>query len=201
MDESKSSRFMWLNSLLFGNDPNYTVLIQAGTAAFGVYSGYSLYVLWWEESLKGESGWTFALALFAVAVMSFSFEILRSAIEGKSEPWSRVRVVGTLVMLATFELFIIAVHGVLVVSGKTFVGSAGFILSEQFADPAGPVANGPALGMLWVVVPWTIVFRLRRYARTPSSQDVHGKKPGYRRLSYDEIKWASAICGLLESKI
>jgi hypothetical protein len=30
MDESKSSWFMWLNSPLFGNDPNYTVLIAAG---------------------------------------------------------------------------------------------------------------------------------------------------------------------------
>jgi hypothetical protein len=174
---------MWLNSLLFSNDPIYTVLIAAGTAAFGVYSGYSLYVLWWEESLKGESGWTFALALFGPAVMSFSFETLRSAIEGKSEPWSRPRVMGTLVMLATIELFIIAVRGVLEMNGKTFVGIAGFILGEQFADPAGPVADGLALGMLWVVVPWTIAFRLRKYARNPSRQVIHGKKTAYTRLS------------------
>jgi hypothetical protein len=31
--------------------------------------------------------------------------------------------------------------------------------------------------------------------------DVHGKKPSYTRLTYDAIKWASAICGLLEGKI
>lgn len=31
--------------------------------------------------------------------------------------------------------------------------------------------------------------------------DVHGRKPAYTRLTYDAIKWASAICGLLEGKI
>ena len=31
--------------------------------------------------------------------------------------------------------------------------------------------------------------------------DVHGSKPAYRRLTYDAIKWASAICGLLEGKV
>ena len=31
--------------------------------------------------------------------------------------------------------------------------------------------------------------------------DVHGKKPTYTRLTYDAIKWASAICGLLEGKV
>lgn len=31
--------------------------------------------------------------------------------------------------------------------------------------------------------------------------DVHGKKPSYTRLTYDSIKWAQAICGLLESKV
>ena len=31
--------------------------------------------------------------------------------------------------------------------------------------------------------------------------DVHGKKPAYTHLTYDAIKWASAICGLLEGKI
>jgi hypothetical protein len=31
--------------------------------------------------------------------------------------------------------------------------------------------------------------------------DVHGKKPTYTRLTYDTIKWASAICGLLEGKV
>jgi hypothetical protein len=30
--------------------------------------------------------------------------------------------------------------------------------------------------------------------------DVHGKKPTYTRLTYDTIKWASAICGLLEGR-
>lgn len=31
--------------------------------------------------------------------------------------------------------------------------------------------------------------------------DAHGTKPAYRRIVYDAIKLASAICGLLESKV
>jgi hypothetical protein len=30
--------------------------------------------------------------------------------------------------------------------------------------------------------------------------DVHGTKPAYRKLAYETIKWASAICGLLEEE-
>ena len=31
--------------------------------------------------------------------------------------------------------------------------------------------------------------------------DAHGTKPAYRRIAYETIKWASAICGLLEGKV
>lgn len=31
--------------------------------------------------------------------------------------------------------------------------------------------------------------------------DVHGQRPSYTHLTYETIKWASAICGLLEGKI
>ena len=31
--------------------------------------------------------------------------------------------------------------------------------------------------------------------------DVHGSRPALRRTAYDAIKWASAICGLLEGRI
>jgi len=33
-----------------------------------------------------------------------------------------------------------------------------------------------------------------------SNGDVHGTKPTYTRIAYDSIKWASAICGLLEGE-
>ncbi|HLW97158.1 MAG TPA: hypothetical protein VKR82_00820 [Candidatus Acidoferrales bacterium] len=144
-------------------DRHYTAWIAAGTAAFGVFSGYSLYVLWWEDSIKMEPVWVFALALFGAALMSFAFETLRSAIEGKSEPWSRSRVVSTLVMLGTFELFIMAVEGLFDMGPKNFVGIAGFILGEQFADHVSGLVNGLAVGMLWVVVVVTVAFRLRKY--------------------------------------
>jgi hypothetical protein len=31
--------------------------------------------------------------------------------------------------------------------------------------------------------------------------DAHGTKPAYRRLAYETVKWASAVCGLLEGKV
>ncbi len=31
--------------------------------------------------------------------------------------------------------------------------------------------------------------------------DAHGTKPAYRRLSYEVVKWALAICGLLDGKV
>lgn len=34
-----------------------------------------------------------------------------------------------------------------------------------------------------------------------TQSDAHGTKPVYRRLAYDALKWASAICGLLEGKV
>jgi hypothetical protein len=30
--------------------------------------------------------------------------------------------------------------------------------------------------------------------------DVHGSKPAYKKIAYDTIKWASAICGLFEGE-
>jgi hypothetical protein len=33
-----------------------------------------------------------------------------------------------------------------------------------------------------------------------SNGDVHGTKPTYKRIVYDTIKWASAICGLFEGE-
>ena len=40
---------------------------------------------------------------------------------------------------------------------------------------------------------------LQIYRRDPG--DAHGAKPATRKTAYDAIKWASAICGLLEGKI
>jgi hypothetical protein len=31
--------------------------------------------------------------------------------------------------------------------------------------------------------------------------DTHGSKPALRSTAYDAVKWASAICGLLEGRI
>lgn len=33
-----------------------------------------------------------------------------------------------------------------------------------------------------------------------SMGDVHGTRPTLRRMAYDAVKWASAICGLFEGR-
>ena len=139
-----------LKTFFFGDEDVWTYVIAGLTATLGILSGYALYVLWWEQEEKGESGWIFALALAAAAVMSFAFEILRGAIEGNEHPWSRSRVIGTVVMLAAFELFIIAAHGA-VEMYRDLAKIAGFIFGEQFADTVGPVGNLVALG-------WAMLF-------------------------------------------
>lgn len=148
---------------VFGDDADVTLLIAWSTAIFGIYSGYCLYILWWEQLEKGTSGWTFALGFAAAATMSFVFELLRGAIEGHHHAWSRSRVISTVVMLAAFELFIIATHGAIEMPDGTFAGVAGAILGEQFASQVGAGWNLLALGMLWIVVALTIVSKLRRF--------------------------------------
>lgn len=151
-----------LKTNVFGDGDVWTYVIAGLTATFGILSGYALYVLWWEQEEKGESGWIFALAFAAAAVMSFAFEVLRSAIEGNKFPWSRFRVISTLVMLAAFELFIIAAHGA-VEMYRDLAKIAGFIFGAQFADTVGPGWNLVALGGLWIVVALTITLKLRKF--------------------------------------
>jgi hypothetical protein len=140
----------------------WTALIAGMTGILGIVSGYALYVLWWDQTEKPESPWAFGAALLAAALMSFAFEILRGAIQGEEKPWSEPRVAVTVVMLAAFELFIIAVHGAaeqIQDLGKV----ANFIFGEQFADHVGTTGNVIALGMLWIWVALMIMVKLRKF--------------------------------------
>jgi hypothetical protein len=148
---------------LFGDEELKTSAIALLTATVGILSGYGLYLLWWEQMEKGESGWTFAWALLAAAVMSLTFEYLRGVIEGSEHPWTFSRVLTTIIMLASFELFIISIHDSAELHLDTFVSVAGYVFGKQFGDFAGPWLNLLALGGLWIWVALIIAFKLREF--------------------------------------
>lgn len=200
-----------LGAWLFGDDGQQMPrLIAVVTAVLGIVSGYALYILWWQQAEHGESGWRFALAFAAAALMSFVFEVLRGAIEGSTHPWSRSRVVSTIVMLAAFELFIIASHTTVELDVDASVGAAGFIFGPEFSETAGPVMSLVLLGLLWVVVALTITSRLRAfiagwpYAHSPVEpvgslpQYLAGMAPDLARGAWAGLK-AGVIRGALAS--
>ncbi len=193
--ESLAQRFKLFR---FG-EVDWTALIAAVTAAFGIISGYCLYVLWWEHDEKGESGWTFAVAFAVAAGMSFIFEALRTTIEGSPHRWTRSRVVSTVVMLAAFELFIIATHGAAEMDRCKFVGVAGFIFGERFAPNMSAGENVLALGLLWIAVALTIAYSLRRFIlKWPySNSGTYPKGPLPRFLSAaGPDMWRGSMAGL-----
>jgi hypothetical protein len=148
---------------LLSENPRATRTVAWLTAVMAVVSGYALYILWWEHVETRESGLTFVLGFLAAALMSFVFEFLRDVIEGVSHPWTGSRVLSTVVMLAAFELFIIAAHESAELGSNTFVGVAGFIFGAQFPRSVWSGADLLALAALWLTVALTIVFKLRTF--------------------------------------
>jgi hypothetical protein len=172
------------------------------TAGIGIYSGYALFLMLWAQQQQGETVLKFLLALGAAAGMSFAFEILRSVIEGANHHWSFPRVMATIVMLAAFELFIIATDSAVGLGASAAVGVAGFVFGEQFADTVNPGWNLAALGGLWLVVALAMVGKLRKFIEGwpyPNSSQQPGKTlPQYLRDMGPDLgrgAWAGVVAG------
>lgn len=166
--------FTWF----FGDQNRETFGIACLTAALGIFSGYALYLLWWEQGEKQESGWTFVWALLAAASMSLAFEFLRGIIEGAEHPWTFSRVLTTIIMLAAFELFIISIHDSAELHIATFVSVAGYVFGEQFGQNVGAGTNLAALGGLWLWVALIVVFKLRTFITNWPYPDSHPEPAG-----------------------
>ncbi len=166
--------FTWF----FGDQNRETFGIACLTAALGIFSGYALYLLWWEQGEKQETGWTFVWALLAAASMSLAFEFLRGIIEGAEHPWTFSRVLTTIIMLAAFELFIISIHDSAELHIATFVSVAGYVFGEQFGQNVGAGTNLAALGGLWLWVALIVVFKLRTFITNWPYPDSHPEPAG-----------------------
>ena len=84
------------------------VAISFLTGAFGVISGYCIFLLWEDERQK-HGGWPFLIGLAIAAIASFAIEYLRDVIQhGQADRIKPRRILVTIVTLMMFELFIVA---------------------------------------------------------------------------------------------
>jgi len=196
VDAMSDRAFTWL----FGDQDRDTFKIACLTAFLGIFTGYALYVLWWEQGEKQESGWTFVWALLAAACMSLAFEYLRGVIEGAEHPWTFSRILTTIIMLAAFELFIISIHDSAELHIATFVSVAGYIFGEQFGQNVGAGTNLAALGGLWLWVALIVVFKLRTFITNWPYPNSHPKPVGSLEQYVSEMRpdlWRGAKTGFL----
>lgn len=131
----------------------YALWLSAVAGAWGVISGYAIFVLWWQnEGLSPVALW---VGLGSAAAASFIIEWLRDTMrEGyEPDPWTaRVyRGFVSLLTLAVFELFVLATHA----ASEIFTESKA--KEELVARLLGPIAaTGNAtfhlvvLAVLWV---------------------------------------------------
>lgn len=144
-----------------------TALLAGFSGALGIVSGYVLYAYASEKAEEGVLLQVLGLLLI-VGVMSFVFEVLRHAIEGHEEPWPVRRIFSTILILAVFELYIVAWHHGLEQTPDKLSHITEVIFGEHFAGQLGPGWNLIALGTLWVAVGIAVAWRLRRYILTMS---------------------------------
>jgi hypothetical protein len=139
-----------------------TALLAGFSGALGILSGYVLYAYASEKAEEGVLVQVLGLLLI-VGVMSFVFEVLRHAIEGHEEPWPARRILSTILILAVFELYIVAWHHGLEQTPEKLSHITEVIFGEHLAGQLGPGWNLIVLGALWVAVGIAVTWRLRAY--------------------------------------
>jgi hypothetical protein len=125
--------------------------ICALAGAFGILSGFGLFVLLW----RAETGlWAFLVILAVVALFASGFEHIRDVIEGHERDFSFSRAVTGLFLVAMFELFIMALHSsftaVLSDDPKDRLEIGWAILGPKLAADSGPVTNLICMAGLWI---------------------------------------------------
>jgi hypothetical protein len=148
-----------------------TALLAGFTGTLGIVSGYLLYAYASEKAEKGVLPQVLGLLLI-VGVMSFVFEVLRHTIEGHEERWPVRRVFSTIVILAVFELYIIAWHHGLEQKPEQLSHITQMIFGEHLAPQLGAGWNLIVLGMLWVAVGIAVAWRLRRFILKMSEEPL-----------------------------
>jgi hypothetical protein len=178
-----------------------TALLAVFSGALGIVSGYVLYAYASEKAEEGALLKVLGLLLI-VGVMSFVFEVLRHAIEGHEAPWPARRIFSTILILAVFELYIVAWHHGLEQTPDKLSHITEVIFGEHFAAKLGPGWNLIALGTLWVAVAIAVAWRLRRYilrmSETPlGARDSEAARQWPDRRAIGRGAWAGFLAAVV----
>jgi hypothetical protein len=84
------------------------------TGAFGIASGFAVFVLWLDEISRGP--YKFVVALVVAVLVSFTFESLREELEGRRQRWYVPRLLVLVVLLTMAELFVMGFHSMVLVT-------------------------------------------------------------------------------------
>ncbi len=132
-------------------------MLCAFTGAWGVLSGFAVFILWWREQVTHTSAFSFVLGLCAAVAASFVIESLRAIIEGTKPQERRVsrlsRAVSTIVMLGIFEIFILASHEAIGIfqSPQEILNLRSALLGPELQNAPGATRDLMVLAALWVL--------------------------------------------------
>lgn len=139
-----------------GKNPRSEKWFPALMGGFGVLMGFAAFVLLLDEHEKADSPHVFFFGLLAAALTSFVIESVRARAEGKdasAHPVSAGRVIGLLILLGLFEIFVIGSEALakLVVAGHGIDFLQG-IFSGGITSELVNLAQLALFGGLWVLL-------------------------------------------------
>jgi hypothetical protein len=121
-----------------------------GLGAWGIVTGYALFLLLWHER---HHPWKLLVALLFAALASFVVEATRGLILGhKSERMRGPRLVVTILTLAIVELFVIAVHSVAIPSAASFARVRDVVFGEVVSKHVPVAVSLASIMSIWVLV-------------------------------------------------
>src|SRR5579872_1074092 len=127
-----------------------TVGLSAATGVMGVATGFALFIMTWEESFGVLQ---LLLILAALGLFVSTFDYIRDVIEGNEHQLRASQVVTRLLLVATFELFVLAVDSALTSDWRALSEEIGTpVLGITLANRAGAVPNLIAMIALWVLI-------------------------------------------------
>lgn len=126
------------------------VMLCLGLGAWGVLSGYALFVLLREE-LQIHTPWATLAALLVAAAVTWFTEAVRERIDPSECPKASTRLPVMILMLGMFELFVSAWHGVSELGRGELVDSGLVLLGDELGSRLNAGWALVAMGILWVL--------------------------------------------------
>ena len=158
----------------------FTVAICAFTGAWGVLTGFAIFILL--HTSRDVAPRTFWLGLAAAVAASFVVESLRESVRGRSGPATPLSTriaqgLGTILVLAVFELFVLAAHHAadLFSHPREVEALRNAILGPVLEDAAGATRDLLVMAGLWILAGAAVGGVLGALAVRP------GRGPGLRR--------------------